>query len=293
MDHIWGIFKDAIGEIVAELLGEAVGLGIVALLMLVGVFPIYLLLKKFSGSKTTFAEDVQESFRMRSQPRHDAVRMLSTLDSVESIVLQVYKCLLLFALVAGTVFMVWLFIAAQSDSQRTILRLYLGAGYLFLLFWVGGSFAMIKRRETRKSVKPTAFGGMNFQIQQSADTTVLDETTMQAARMYVAGGESIESVCDYINPKYRRWHPRQRQAFEMAVKAALAERQEISDVPNSGGIASASYSGLETGRSKNAHAAAVLTPRQIVIVVAVFLFGVSAFSVILVLVKGFPHGQVR
>jgi hypothetical protein len=54
----------------AELLGWAIGFGIVALLMLAGVVPIYFILKKISGSKTTFAEDVQEAYTAaRPQPR--------------------------------------------------------------------------------------------------------------------------------------------------------------------------------------------------------------------------------
>ena len=52
-----------------ELLGEIIGFGIVALLFLAGVLPIYFILKKVSGSKTTFAEDLKEYLRPGLEPR--------------------------------------------------------------------------------------------------------------------------------------------------------------------------------------------------------------------------------
>ena len=107
-----------------ELLGEVIGFGIVALLFVAGVLPIYFILKKISGSKTTFAEDLQESFKARPQHRPETLGMLSALDSVESIFLQIYKYLLLIALVLGSVFIVWFFIGVQNDSERSFLRLY-------------------------------------------------------------------------------------------------------------------------------------------------------------------------
>ena len=101
----------------AEFLGWIIGLGITALLMLAGVLPIYFILKKISGSKTTFAEDLQESFKARPQHRPETLGMLSALDSVESIFLQIYKYLLLIALVLGSVFIVWFSIGVQNDSE--------------------------------------------------------------------------------------------------------------------------------------------------------------------------------
>lgn len=150
MDHIGKLFKAALagGE---EFLGSIIGLALVALLMLAGVLPIYFILKKISGSKTTFAEDLQEYFTARPPSRPETSRMLSALDSVDSIVLQVYKHALILGLVLGSVFIVWFFITTQNDAERSFLRLYFGAAYLFLLFWVVGSFVMINRQQARKS----------------------------------------------------------------------------------------------------------------------------------------------
>ena len=134
-----------------ELIGSGIGFGITALLFLAGALPIYFILKKISGSKTTFAEDLKELYTARHQPRPKTLRMLSALDSVESGVLEVYKYVLILGLVVGSVFIVWFFLNVQNDSERSFLRLYFGAGYLFLVVWVVGSLAMIKRRQARSS----------------------------------------------------------------------------------------------------------------------------------------------
>jgi len=65
MDHILSTIMAGSGEVV----GEAIGFGIVALLMLAGVLPIYFIVKKITGSKTTFTEDLQEYFTARPQAR--------------------------------------------------------------------------------------------------------------------------------------------------------------------------------------------------------------------------------
>ena len=57
--------------------------------------------------------------------------------------------MLILGLILGSVFIVWFFIATQNDAERSFLRLYFGAAYLFLVFWVVGSFVMIKRRQAR------------------------------------------------------------------------------------------------------------------------------------------------
>lgn len=132
-----------------ELLGEVIGFSIVALLFVAGVLPIYFILKKVSGSKTTFTEDLKEYLSARPQPQPETSGLLSTLDSVESIVLQVYKYVLILGLILGSVFIVWFVIATQNDAERGFLQLYFGAAYLFLVFWVIGSFVVIKRRQAR------------------------------------------------------------------------------------------------------------------------------------------------
>jgi hypothetical protein len=155
MDHTRSIIMAAMGGGAAEILGPVIGFSIVALLFLVGALPIYFILKKISGSKTTFAEDLQEYLTARPQPRPETLRMLSRLDSVESTFLEIYKYVLIIGLVLASVFIVWFFINLHNDAERSFLQLYFGAAYLVLLFWVVGNLVMIKRRQARRSLAGT------------------------------------------------------------------------------------------------------------------------------------------
>ena len=216
MDHIISTIMAGSGEV----LGEVIGFGIVALLFLAGVLPIYFILKKVSGSKTTFAEDLKEYLTARPQPRPVTVGLLSTLESVESMVLQVYKYVLIIGLILGSVFIVWFLIATQNDAERSFLRLYFGAAYLFLVFWVVGSFVVIKRQQARNS---------------GEQTSPVPEPAIRAS----------------VDP-----------APPPGVKAAPLK---------------------DAGLAPSA-----LTPKQIVIVVMVFVFAAATFSVILLMVRGLP-----
>jgi hypothetical protein len=309
MDYIRSIIKAAFAGS-EELLGSLIGLAIVGLLMVAGVLPIYFIMKKVSGSKTTFAEDLREYFtaRPQSQPRPETLGLLSALDSVESIVLQVYKYALILGLVLGTVFIVWFFTGAQNDAERDSLQLYLGAGYLLLLFWVVGSIVMINRRQARRPGEQSGMPHINFQIQRATETVMLDETSFQSARMWIAAGEPIESVCGNINPEYKQWDAQKRQAFEMAVKAAVAARMPktavaagssptartqvaspVFETTIRASIDPAPAPGVKAPPPKDAPPSSSLTPQQIVIVVMVFLFAVGTFSVILFMFRGLPQ----
>ena len=309
MDHIRSIIK-AVFAGSEELLGSLIGLAIVAVLMIAGVLPIYFILKKVSGSKTTFAEDLREYFtaRPQSQPPPETLGILSALDSVESTVLQGYKYVLILALVLGTVFIVWFFMSTRNEAERSFLRLYFGAAYLFLVFWVVGSFVAIKQRQARMSSARTAIPHINFQIQHATETVMLDETSLQSARMWIVAGEPIESVCGNINPEYKQWDAQKRRAFEVAVKAAVAARMPqgsaaaarsapaartqvaspVFETTIRASMDPAPLSGVKAPPSKDAPPSSSLTPQQIVIVVMVFLFAVGTFSIILLMLRGLP-----
>jgi hypothetical protein len=143
-----GVFEGS-----ARLLGEIIGFGIAAGLFVLCVLPIYFILKLMSGSKTSFTEDLKEylAWRWRPQPRSETSRMLSTLDSVESTVLEIYKYVLILGLVLASVFIGWLLINAHNDAARSFPQLYFVAAYLLLVVWVVGNLVMIKRRQARRS----------------------------------------------------------------------------------------------------------------------------------------------
>jgi hypothetical protein len=149
--HIVLSVVSAVGELATELAAEAIVYAILGAIMLAGVVPIYLVLKKITGSKTTFSQDLQESFTARPRHTPGTLKVLPTLDSVESIILKVYKYVLILAVILATAFMVWLFADPKRDYERNFMRLYLGIGYLFLLGWAAGSLAMIRKRRQERA----------------------------------------------------------------------------------------------------------------------------------------------
>jgi hypothetical protein len=205
--------------------GEIIGLGITAALFIVCALPIYFVLKKISGSKTTFAEDLQEYLTARPQPRPETLRMLAKLDSVQATFLEIYKYLLVIALVLGSIFIVWFFISVHNDAERSFLRLYFGAAYLLLVVWVVGNLVMIKRRQARRSL-----------------------------------GAMIQTASPVPEP---------------------ATRASVDPAPPAN---------VETSPSQGAHRAPFgLTLQEIVIIIMVFVFAVGTFSVVLLMLRGFPR----
>jgi hypothetical protein len=205
--------------------GEIIGRGITAALFIVCALPIYFVLKKISGSKTTFAEDLKEYLAWRPQPRPETSRMLSSLDSVESAVLEIYKYVLIVGLVLASVFIGWLFINAYNDATRTFPQFYFGAAYLLLVVWVVGNLVMIKRRQARSSL----------------------------ARMTQTASPVPE--------------PAIRASVDPAPPADIktAPLQDARPAPSG------------------------LTLQEIVIIIMVFVFAVGTFSVVLLMLRGFPR----
>jgi hypothetical protein len=205
--------------------GEIIGFGITAVLFIVCVLPIYFILKKISGSKTTFTEDLKEYLAWRPQPRPETSGMLSTLDSVESTVLEIYKYVLILGLVLASVFIGWLFINAHNDAARSFPQLYFGAAYLLLVVWVVGNLVMIKRRQARRS--------------QAGMTQTASPVPEPAIRASVDPAPPADTK--------------------------TAPSQDARPAPSG------------------------LTLQEIVIIIMVFVFAVGTFSVVLLMLRGFPR----
>jgi hypothetical protein len=180
--------------------GEIIGLGITAALFIVCALPIYFVLKKISGSKTPFAEDLREYLTARPQPRPETLRMLAKLDSVESTFVEIYKYLLVVALVLGSIFIVWFFINVHNDAERSFLRLYFGVAYLFLVFWVVGNLVAIKRRQARSSpaeLTQTASPAPESAIRASVEPSLRADVKTappQDARRAPSGGLTLQEI---------------------------------------------------------------------------------------------------
>src|SRR5712692_10774097 len=228
-------------DFIYELLGELVSEVVVPALLLVAVLilamPVYFIMKKVSGRKTTFREDIWEAFITppASRPPSPFVQELNNVRSgLETV--GVYLLYSAIALVTG--FIVYFFVKLPHDSNRAFLQAFFGVGYLlFMLFAVGQVFALKSRRRgqgasmrvaswapespsverssgtiTREfsfqfGTPPAAGSGpqlkMEFSVPELADK--LDDAALDRAQSYLAIGEGLETVCRYINPRFADW----------------------------------------------------------------------------------------
>src|SRR5712692_2431346 len=143
MDFIY----ELLGELVSEVLVPA--LLLVALLIL--SMPVYFIMKKVSGRKTTFREDVWEAFITPPVMRPPSP-FVQELDEVRSGLetVGVYLLYSVIALVTG--FIVYFFVTLLQDPKRAFLQVFFGVGYLvFMLFAFGQVCALKSRRRAQRT----------------------------------------------------------------------------------------------------------------------------------------------
>jgi len=196
-------------DFIYELLGELVSEVLVPALLLVAVvilaMPIYFILKKLSGRKTTFREDVWEAFFTPAAMRPPSP-LVQELDSVRSGLETVGVYLLYSAIALVTGFIFYFFVKLPHDPNRAFLEVFFGVGYLvFMLFAVGQVFALKSRRRAhganRRAVTtefsfqfgaPPAGGSgpqvrMEFSVPELEDK--VDDAALDKAESYLAIGE--------------------------------------------------------------------------------------------------------
>ncbi len=104
----------------------------------------------------------------------------------------------------------------------------MGAAWEFLtnIFSTAGQLWTIHSRE--KEQTEWAEKGAGFSL---AEENRPNEETLVAAETYLSMGESLDTVCMFVNAKYSDWEPPQRQAFRQELKAVLDERRASNPTP--------------------------------------------------------------
>ena len=231
-------------DFIYELLGELVSEVLVPALLLVAVvilaMPIYFILKKLSGRKTTFREDVWEAFFTPAAMRPPSP-LVQELDGVRSGLETVGVYLLYSAIALVTGFIFYFFVKLPHDPNRAFLEVFFGVGYLvFMLFAVGQVFALKSRRRAhganRRAVTtefsfqfgaPPAGGSgpqvrMEFSVPELEDK--VDDAALDKAESYLAIGEGLETICRHINPRFADWRRPQQEAYKAYLQKALEVR---------------------------------------------------------------------
>jgi hypothetical protein len=93
--------------------------------------------------------------------------------------------------------------------------------YIAFLAFVVGQLWLIHQREQTPG-EPTDGKALDFLLGEEDRPS---EDALISAEIYLDIGENLETVCMYVNPRYRDWDPSRRQAFRQSLRAALDERR--------------------------------------------------------------------
>ena len=221
------LIKGLLGELGSELVTDVL---VPALLLLVAVIltlPIYFIIKKVSGSKTTFGEDVWKALTAQQQPARPSP-YLEELSGLRSGLETMGLYVMYGAIVLVTGFIIYFFATLRDDANKAFLQAVFGIGYLvFMLFAVGQALAIKSGRVQRKRKPIThvtsnidrtsgartinfsfefGVGGppaqANVQIDSVPDEDKLDANALETAQSQLDIGEGLESVCRSINPRF-------------------------------------------------------------------------------------------
>jgi len=107
---------------------------------------------------------------------------------------------------------------------------YCGVMYVTFLIWAVGQLRAIQERENEEKLLLPGGGAAFFAAAENRP----DEVALAAAETYLSVGESLETICRFIEPRYADWTPTEKQAYRQGLRAALDERRSIPPLPEQG-----------------------------------------------------------
>ena len=93
-----------------------------------------------------------------------------------------------------------------------------GVLYFAFIVWAGGQLWTIRSREQQSGLPES--DGMDVPL---AEDDQPSEETLFAAKTYLSMGENLDTVCMFVNPKYRDWDSSRKLAFRQGLNALLSE----------------------------------------------------------------------
>jgi hypothetical protein len=114
-----------------------------------------------------------------------------------------------------------------SEPGRTPLAFYSGVMYVIFLVWAVGQLRAIQQRENEeKELLPNGSTAFFNAVQNRPG-----EDALISAETYLSVGESLETICRFVEPRYSEWSPSERLAYRQGLRDALDERRSIPPVP--------------------------------------------------------------
>jgi len=115
-----------------------------------------------------------------------------------------------------------------DDPDRQWMAFFSALLYISFVVWAVSELRAIHARE-REEQEPLPPGAAAFF--QSLENRP-DDDALISAETYLSLGESLETICRYVEPRYGDWSPSERQAYRHGLRAALDERR--SQLPPAG-----------------------------------------------------------
>ncbi len=279
--------------------------------------PVYFIRKKLTGSKTTLLEDLW-AWVIRTPQRQPPNPITEELDKVQSGIETVYLFLLYGAIALVTGFIIYFFRTLPRDSNRDFLWFYFGVGYLvFMLFAAGQVFAIKSGRRRAKRANrraapqapwssgaglgsgapahefsfqlgsaPAGGSGLEVRMGFSAPPVEekLDNASLAKAESCLVMGESLETACLLIDPRFAGWSKPMQGAYKQYLRQALEEGR--SHRAESAWPGSPPQSSSGTSKPAAAFTIFGLNAAQLAVAVMTFVAALAAFLSIMILHNG-------
>jgi hypothetical protein len=130
-----------------------------------------------------------------------------------------YKHFLYGAVTFASLLAALLKVGVFGDSVSPPMAFLFGIFYLAFVVWAIGQLYKIHTAEENPAA-PRSTG-----VSMAAED-VPDEETLFAAATYVSLGEDLDTVCMFVNPRYRDWDSSRKLAYKQGLSTLLSERQE-------------------------------------------------------------------
>src|SRR5882724_12347767 len=113
-----------------------------------------------------------------------------------------YKHFLYGAITFVSLLMALLKVSYFQTTGRGPMEFYFGVLFLAFLAWAGGQLWQIHTRAQEAQWSEASGSGASL-VEENRP----DEATLLAAETYLSMGESLDTVCLFVNTNYRDWEP--------------------------------------------------------------------------------------
>jgi hypothetical protein len=129
-----------------------------------------------------------------------------------------YKHFLYGAVTFTSLLAAMLRIGVLGASVSPPMAFYFGVLYFAFIAWAAGQLWKIHSQQQQSELPEN--GGMDVPL---AEDDRPSEETLFAAKAYLSMGENLDTVCMFVNPKYRDWDSSRKLAFRQGLNTLLSE----------------------------------------------------------------------